>query len=461
MRRLALLSLSRATSASSSTTTPFPSLVARRFSSARVFSRDDVGDDARVPTPSRARPPRANATSSASSSPSTTRGSENAFAFATAESTKTTLRDALRECVEGARRGLGPGRRVTWAQLYVSGTTYDEEAIAEAGKVTREMFGSSPKLVGAMVRASTGGGGATREGVTLTAASMPGTRATTFRATSSSLPSLDDGCWREIAMSGGAGSTVGVTVLADAAFEDVDKLLERLHVAAPNSVAVGGVVDGGAVMFLNDDVVRHGAVGTLVSGDFDMDTHVAHGARPVGPVMSLTHARDNAVLELDDAPAHPRLLETLESLPETSKALPVMLGLGVNGAKGPFVCRDILSVGETGGVEVASAALREGAAVQLHVRDNSWALEQARGVIEKCVDSATKMRDLRAKNSVGATIFACADANRTHASDFRESLPSTPLGGAYVRSEIAPLVEGGASSVLSHTSAIAIYRERD
>jgi len=345
--------------------------------------------------------------------------------------------------------------------LYVSGTTYDEEAIAEAGKVTREMFGSSPKLVGAMVRASTGGGGATREGVTLTAASMPGTRATTFRATSSSLPSLDDGCWREIAMSGGEGSTVGVTVLADAAFEDVDKLLERLHVAAPNSVAVGGVVDGGAVMFLNDDVVRHGAVGTLVSGDFDIDTHVAHGARPVGPVMSLTHARDNAVLELDDAPAHPRLLETLESLPETSKALPVMLGLGVNGAKGPFVCRDILSVGETGGVEVASAALREGAAVQLHVRDNSWALEQARGVIEKCVDSATKMRDLRAKNSVGATIFACADANRTHASDFRESLPSTPLGGAYVRSEIAPLVEGGASSVLSHTSAIAIYRERD
>ena len=111
--------------------------------------------------------------------------------------------------------------------------------------------------------------------------------------------------------------------------------------------------------------VRHGAVGTLVSGDFDIDTHVAHGARPVGPVMSLTHARDNAVLELDDAPAHPRLLETLESLPETSKALPVMLGLGVNGSKGPFVCRDILSVGETGGVEVASAALREGAAVQL------------------------------------------------------------------------------------------------
>ena len=43
--------------------------------------------------------------------------------------------------------------------MYVSGTTYDEEAIAEAGKVTREMFGSSPKLVGAMVRASTGGGG--------------------------------------------------------------------------------------------------------------------------------------------------------------------------------------------------------------------------------------------------------------------------------------------------------------
>jgi len=467
MLRRVLLARARAATASAraSATTLTPSSLARagahRAASTSATARGD-GEEATGAGSTRTQPRAATAaTPRATTATDDATSMMSAFAFATAASRAPTLRDALRECVEEVSRGLGPGRRATWAQLYVSGAMYDEEAIAEAGKMTREMFGSSPALVGAMVRGSMGGTGQTIEGVTLTAAAMPGTQTTTFRATSSSLPSLDDRCWRELATSAEEGLTVGVTVLADAAFEDVDKLLERLHVAMPNSVAVGGVVDGGAVMFLNDDIVRHGAVATLVSGDFDIDTHVAHGARPVGPVMSLTHAQDNAVLELDDVPAHPLLLETLESLPETSKVLPVMLGLGVNGTKGPFVCRDILSVGETGGVEVASMALREGAAVQLHVRDNSWAVEQARGVIEKCVNSAKKVRDLRAKNSVGATIFACANANRMHASDFRESLPSTPLGGAYVRSEIAPLVEGGASSVLSHTSAIAIYRERE
>ena len=392
------------------------------------------------------------------------RGSDaDAYAFASAVSRAASLEDALRSCAGEVRRALGSGRRATWAQVYVSGG-YDADEVARAGARTRELLGGDVTVVGGVVRAGVGGGGQTSEGVAMTAASMPGTTTCTFRAMKSSLPALDGGAsWMDFAKSAETEEAIAITALADSSFEDVDEMLERLHVAMPNSVVVGGVLDEGSVMFLNDEVVRRGMVALLVRGDFEMSAHVVHGAKPIGPVMSLTQARDSSVLELDDTPAHPLLLETLETLPERAKSLPVMLGVGSNGAKGgPFVCRDILSVGETGGVELAHSKwnLREGVPVQLHIRDSSWANQEASRVMEKCA-SAVKVSDhLSRAGSVGAMIFACGNGNRMHADDFRTRAPGTPLGGAFVRSEIAPLAEGRASSVLSHTSAIGIYRKR-
>lgn len=397
---------------------------------------------------------------------------DDGYAFASASSRAPTLADAISECARSIRKTLGDTREVTWAHVFVSrGAGYGEDEAASAGRRTREALrvkGSSlvppPTVIGAVTRTCVGGDGETSDGISIVAASMPGTKVHAFRAESGVMPTLESGeTWTRLVKSQGGGSSsstdvVGVMMLAETSFEEVDELLERLHLAMPNSVALGGVVDEGSSLFLNDDVARRGAVAMMVEGDFDFETHVAHGARPVGPVMSLTQAHGSAVLELDDAPAHPLLLETLESLPETAKTLPVMLGLGVRGAKGPFACRDILAVGDGGAVEVASMSLREGVPVQLHVRDTKWASEQARSVIEKCVSSANKI--IVKENSIGAVMFACGGANRMHANNFREQLPSVPLGGAYVRSEIAPLVARGASSVLSHTNAIGLFRKR-
>ena len=393
------------------------------------------------------------------------------YAFASASSRAPTLARAIEECAKSIRKTLGEKREVMWAHVFVSrGAGYGEEEAASAGRRTREALSVKgslvpPTVVGAVTRTCVGGDGETSDGVSIVAASMPGTKVHAFRAESGVMPTLESGeTWTRLVKSQGGSSSstdvVGVMMLAETSFEEVDELLERLHLAMPNSVALGGVVDEGSSLFLNDDVTRRGAVAMMVEGDFDFETHVAHGARPVGPVMSLTQAHGSAVLELDDAPAHPLLLETLESLPETAKTLPVMLGLGVRGAKGPFACRDILAVGDGGAVEVASMTLREGVPVQLHVRDTKWASEQARSVIEKCVSSANEIKDIAKGNSIGAVMFACGGANRMHANNFREQLPSVPLGGAYVRSEIAPLVARGASSVLSHTNAIGIFRKR-
>ena len=397
----------------------------------------------------------------AHSSTTTSSSSSSGYAFATAMSRAPALEDAVAEAVAECRRRLPRDASATWVQLFVSGDAYGDDDVRQAGEKVRALFGSSPALIGGVVRACVGGEGQTTEGVSITAASMPGAHVTTFRTTVGALPALDARTWTTLAKSSANGDTVGAVVLAEASFSDVDDVLQRLHVVMPNSVILGGVVDQGCVMFVDDDAYTEGAVGILLRGDFELDTHIAHGARPVGPVMSLTHAQGGAVLELDDSPAHPLLLETLEALPEQSKSMPVMLGIGAHGAEagGPFICRDILSVGESGGVEVASVELEEGAPVQLHVRDAAWATEQAKEVLKRCVTSA-KIEDLSSENSVGALIFACGHTNRMHASNFREHLPNVPLGGAYVRGEFGPLVAGGASSVLSHTSAIGIFRKR-
>ena len=402
------------------------------------------------------------ATSSSASTSSSVTSTSNAnasYKFASAISRKPSMEEACAEACAKAKAGARARGRPTWVSVYVT-SSYGERS-ARAGALVRKLFEGEPKVIGAVVRACVGGDGQSADGVSVTCAYMPGTEATTFAANDSSLPQLDRGEWRKLVTSSKEGTSVGAIVLAGAEFVDVDEMLERLHGALPNSVAIGGIVDHGRAMFVDDDVFTHGAVGMLLRGDFELSTHIAHGARPVGPVMSLTHAQGNAVLELDDSPAHPALLETLEALPEHSKSLPVMLGIGANGARGSFVCRDILSVSESGAVEVAAVDLQEGVPVQLHVRDAQWATEQAKKVISRCVTSA-KMEDLDVSegNTVGALIFACANANRMHASTFREQLPKVPLGGAYVRSEFGPLVSGVASSVLSHTSTIGIFRKK-
>lgn len=70
---------------------------------------------------------------------------------------------------------------------------------------------------------------------------------------------IDDGSvclWVDLVKScENEGEIVGVMVFVDASFEYVGELLTRLYVAMSNSVVLGGVVDEGSFMFLNDDVV--------------------------------------------------------------------------------------------------------------------------------------------------------------------------------------------------------------
>ena len=120
-----------------------------------------------------------------------------------------------------------------------------------------------------------------------------------------------------------------------------------------------------------------------------------------------------------------------------------------------YVYRDIVGVDrETGGVFVGQHALREGSRVQLHVRDAAWGKARVKALLSRVACSEP------ARGPVGAVMYTCVSGNRMHAGDFREAVAACPLGGGFVAGEIAPAERGARAALQSHTSVVAVFRER-
>jgi hypothetical protein len=139
-----------------------------------------------------------------------------------------------------------------------------------------------------------------------------------------------------------------------------------------------------------------------------------------------------------------------------------------------YVYRDVVGAdGETGGVFVgASAALTEGSTVQLHVRDSTWGKARVKELLETISEKtprdaksdAEKTNGSSSANETrgtprGAVMYTCVSGNRMHAGDFREAVADCPLGGGFVAGEIGPSTRGARSSLQSHTSVVAVFRE--
>ena len=123
--------------------------------------------------------------------------------------------------------------------------------------------------------------------------------------------------------------TVGVVMLSDPEFAEVDDLMRRMHALLPESKLIGGAVKTGGAFFLGPRVIHSGgAAGVILSGRFGMEVHSLHSCRPVGPPMIMTRGKDGHVLDLDHRSAGAVLRKILSDLPNHTRGLPVMLGVG-------------------------------------------------------------------------------------------------------------------------------------
>ena len=309
-----------------------------------------------------------------------------------------------------------------------------------------------------------------RAGLSLTAAVMPGVEINPFHADNDLLPDLDDSpdAW-EALVTTSHESKPDFLVITDPFSIRSDNLLLGLDYAFGNSVKIGGMASGGQnpgsnALILNDQVYRTGAVGLALHGDISVDTIVAQGCRPIGQLLDITKCRQNILIELNGRPALHVLHELYESLDDKDRDLAhhsLFLGVEMNKfleepKLGDFLIRNIIGMDPRSGVMAIGEMLREGQAVQFHLRDAQASSEDLSSLMDQYAGSDRKAE------IAGALLFSCLGrgihlyGHSNHDTDiFRETFSHVPLGGFFCNGEIGPVQ--GTTYLHGYTSAFGLF----
>lgn len=245
-----------------------------------------------------------------------------------------------------------------------------------------------------------------------------------------------------------------------------DAFLRSLESARPETRVVGGMASGGAgpgdtVLFLDDRVLRSGAVGARLPRGVRVETVVSQGCRPVGPAYTVTRSDGNVILELAGRPPLELLRELYASLEARDRAL-VGRGLHVGlvmdeykpeHERGDFLIRGVLGGDrETGAIAVGDR-VPVGATIRFHVRDADSADEDLRSLLSG-VEERPAGALLFTCNGRGSRLFATPDHDAGLVS---ERLGAAPLAGFFCAGELGPV--GGRSFLHGYTASLALFYE--
>ncbi|MCP4594171.1 MAG: hypothetical protein GY842_25865 [bacterium] len=259
----------------------------------------------------------------------------------------------------------------------------------------------------------------------------------------------------------------GFIVIPDPFSIPADDLLGRLDQAFPGSPIVGGMATGAESpgqtrLFLNDQVLRHGAIGVSLTGAVDITTVVSQGCRPVGEAYVITGCQDNLITELGGKPALDVLKHIYSESSSDDQALMqggIHVGRVVNEslqqyAPGDFLVRNVLGFVENKAIAVGDY-LRRGQTVQFHVRDAKTADEDMRLLIQsQVVDCQLSPR--------GGLLFSCSGRGAhlfgTPNHDIKiinELMADCAVAGFFAGGEIGPI--GNATFVHGFTSSLVLF----
>lgn len=325
-----------------------------------------------------------------------------------------------------------------------------------------------------------------RNGVSLFAASMPGTRLHPF--TYQGLPHAKDerdleGLSRvaeAIGASGGTGGVRGVMLFVDpfsvptasavSMLASTARVLEGVRrIPVIGGMASASTVPQNNLLLLDDVIMRTGGVGVTISGDVSLDVMVSQGCRPIGSPLVVTSGRRNVIRELGGRRALDVVRELVEGLDEESRRLianGMFLGRVVNEYKerfgrGDFLIRAVLGVEQESGAIVVGDSVRVGQTVQFHVRDAETAHEDLRLLL-----AAQQLQT----PPLGGLLFTCNgrgtrlfqephhDAQTVSQTLKGDDGSPMPVAGFFCAGEIGPI--GNHSFVHGHTATLAMIRER-
>jgi small ligand-binding sensory domain FIST len=316
--------------------------------------------------------------------------------------------------------------------------------------------------------------------LSLTVATLPGVEVRSFYIASDDLPDLDSppDAWIDL---------VGVSpehephfiLLGDPFFSNVADLLQGLDFAYPGAVKVGGIasVDGfnrHCGLFCDRALHDDGLVGLALWGDVELDTIVAQGCRPIGPVYQVAKAERNIVLALsdpnDDGAEHPPLTvlqELFQTLSEADRKLAqssLFLGVAQDSFRlsldqGDFLIRTLLGVDPKVGAIAVGDRLRPGQQVRFHLRDAQTSADDLSHLLKRY-----QAQMATGSAPAGALIFSCMGRGQGlyqqpnfDSELFHRYVGSVPLSGFFCGGEIGPV--GQTTFLHGYTSVFGICRQ--
>ena len=390
--------------------------------------------------------------------------------WTTAISRKTVFEDALLECATSVREALGTGP-VTLALAFVTphfAEFHDRLHEILAGSLAPET------LLGCSAGGVIGGGEEVEQlpAVTLTAARLPDVAVRPFHLDGRVLPDLDGppDSWERL-VGAQRSEEPQFILLADPFTSRPETLLAGLDYAFPGSAKIGGLASGGTspglnALFLDGEVHTSGIVGAALSGNVVVDTVVAQGCRPVGPLMQITNCKENILYELDGRTTLSALEELFAGLDERDRGLAqTSLFVGVvmdefeeEPKAGDFLIRNLMGIDPKSGAVAVGEYLGEGMRVRFHLRDAEASAQDLHAVLTGYGNSLPR------KDAVsGALLFSCLGRGEHlygkpnfDTGVFKQHLGDVPVGGFFCNGEIGPV--GGTTFLHGYTSSFGLFR---
>lgn len=264
-----------------------------------------------------------------------------------------------------------------------------------------------------------------------------------------------------------APDTRGIVMIADPFTTPVDRLLESFNAMYEGVPIIGGLASaarqpGDNRLFMNDQVFESGLVGVALNGPVQLDVIVSQGCRPIGPVFTVTDARENIIAALGGVAPMEQISGVLDALEESDRELlrnGLFIGRAIDSSRevlgrGDFLIRGVLGADSKTGAIAIGDMIRNGERVQFHLRDARTAREDLEMMLTPhALFGSPSGAFLFSCNGRGTHLYSEPDGDISAINSF---FPGIDLAGFFCAGEIGPI--GGKNFLHGHTASLALIR---
>ncbi|NCJ08444.1 hypothetical protein GS597_18420 [Synechococcales cyanobacterium C] len=324
----------------------------------------------------------------------------------------------------------------------------------------------------------------------LTLAHLPEVQIHAFHIAAESLPDPDSAPDAWINMIGVSPQAQPHFLLfADSGTAKIKDLLQGLDYAYTGSTKVGGLTGGTAFsvtsgLFCDGHRYESGTVGIALSGNIHIDTIVAQGCRPIGPLYRVTAAERHVLLQIEAQPVRTpggtleasqeqTPLSALQSVvnamtPEDQVLAQKALSIGIARNEfqqtlepGDFLIRNLIGVDPRNGAVAIGDRIRPGQRVQFHLRDAQSSQAELVALLQQYCDHQGEQSAFS-----GALLFDCLGRGeqfyqQPHVDSqlLHQHISGVPLSGFFCQGEIGPI--GDTTFLHGYTAVFALIRSRN